>query len=79
MSGTHGVGNGMAEDFDVRGNTEVAHKKRLLLLSQAKCRAHCARLPTKEETRKKRNGSLTLTAGVNEASNEGGGQNSAVQ
>ena len=54
-------------------------RKRLLLLSQAECRACCAGLPTEKEAHGKRDVSLVLTVGANEAESEDGGQKSAVQ
>ena len=78
-SGTHGIGYGTEEDIDTQRNTEVVRRKRLLLLWQAKRRACCAGLPTEKEARGKRDGSLVLTIGANEAEKEDGGQKSAVQ
>ena len=54
------------------------HTECLLLLLQAKRRTHGAKLPRKEETHGKRDGSLTQTVGVNKAS-EDGKEKSAVQ
>ena len=73
------LGMAQEEDIDARRNTEVAHRKRLLLLSQAKRRACCTGLPTEKEARGKRDGSLVLTVGANEAEKEDGEQKSAVQ
>ena len=55
-------------------------RKRLLLLSQAECTGHVARdCPQKKKRVGKRDGSLVLTVGANEAESENGGQKSAVQ
>ena len=62
----------------MRRDSYTARTKRLFLLPQAKRRTHGVELPRKEETCGKRDGSLTQTVGVSEASADGK-QKSAVQ
>ena len=60
-------------------NTKTARRKCLLLLSQAKRRACCVRLPTEKEACGKWDGSLVLTVATDEAEKEDRRQKSAVQ